>query len=221
MSALVATLDRLFLRVRSIPFFYRFTLFTRILLAAGFIPTGWVKLMGRRFANISIENPIGAFFEAMYQTGEYWQFIGACQIVAGLMLLIPPTAHVGALLFLPIIANIFVITVALQFKGTVWVTGPMMLAVLYLCAWDYHRFRSLLTTTPSLRSLCVNPRRLDSVERIGFTVFGVGLLAGFSATRGGVPMSWTPFLMVTALLGGLLALGRFVIQGRRIQAPAP
>lgn len=45
--------------------YHRFTLFTRVLLAAGFIPTGMVKLLGQRFTSISPGHPIGAFFEAM------------------------------------------------------------------------------------------------------------------------------------------------------------
>ena len=47
-------LDRLFLWVRSKDLFYRLTLFTRIMLAAGFIPTGTVKLLGRRFTTMPL-----------------------------------------------------------------------------------------------------------------------------------------------------------------------
>ena len=62
-------IDGPFLRLRSSAFCYRFTLFTRILLAAAFIPTGMVKLMGQRFTLISPEHPIGAFFEAHIEQG--------------------------------------------------------------------------------------------------------------------------------------------------------
>lgn len=222
MSAWISRLDRLFLRLRARPFFYRFTLFTRILLAAAFVPTGWVKLLGRRFANISTESPIGAFFEAMYQTGGYWQFIGAGQVTAGLLLLIPATAHLGALFFLPIMANIFVITVALDFKGTTLITGPMVLAVLYLCAWDYHRWRGLLTLAPPTVSpeptlkptLMPTVQRLDRVEQTGFAVFGACLMAACLATRGGFPMAGVPYAAVLGLLAGLVTLGRFFTHGR-------
>ena len=49
----------------------------------GFIPTGLVKLLGHRFTQISSDNPIGLFFEVLYQSGAYWHFIGAAQMVAG------------------------------------------------------------------------------------------------------------------------------------------
>ena len=211
---MIAMLDALFLQVRSIPFFYRFTLFLRILLAAGFVPTGWVKLMGRRFSQVSVETPIGAFFEAMYQTGGYWQFIGACQILAGVLLLIPATAHLGALLFLPIIANIFVITVALGFTGTWLVTGLMLVAVIYLCSWDYARWRGLVTeSAPSADFLPVR-HRLEPLEAVGFWIFGLCFVACFLATRGGVPMEAVPALAIVGFGGGLFALVRFFTHGR-------
>ena len=63
----VAVVDEFFLRVRSKALVFRFTVFTRVLLAASFIPTGMVKLLGRRFTTIPDSTPIGAFFESMYQ----------------------------------------------------------------------------------------------------------------------------------------------------------
>ena len=147
------TIDRLFVWIRSRPFLLRFTWFTRILLAAGFIPTGMVKLLGHRFTTITADSPIGAFFEAMYQTGLYWQFLGFSQVLAGVLLLIPRTAHLGALLFLPIVTNIFIVTVSLGFRGTPVVTGLMLLAVVYLNAWDYHRVRGIVTERPLNREV--------------------------------------------------------------------
>ncbi|MHA0035588.1 hypothetical protein ACXXDK_12045 [Deinococcus sp. PESE-38] len=60
------------------------------------------------------------------------------------MLLIPRTAAVGAMLYLCIIANIFVLTVSIDFGATSIITGPMLLACLYLLAWEYPRWKSLL-----------------------------------------------------------------------------
>ncbi|MCP3980541.1 MAG: DoxX family membrane protein [bacterium] len=215
---MIEFLDRTFLWVRSKPFFLRMTLFTRILLAAGFIPTGMVKLLGQRFTLIPIETPIGAFFEAMYQTGLYWRFLGASQVVAGLLLLIPRTAHVGALLFLPIMVNIFVVTVALGFKGTPVVTALMLLAVTYLCAWDFHRWRSIVTDRPWSGATSVPQLRLDPIERIGFIAFAASLLVFFLATRGLAPGSWGIVPMAVGTLAGVVTLLRFLTVGRRLTA---
>jgi hypothetical protein len=59
--------------VRARPLLYRLTLGTRVLLAVGFIPTGMVKLLGRRFTTMSPESGIGGFFETLYQSGPYWR----------------------------------------------------------------------------------------------------------------------------------------------------
>ena len=67
----------------------------RILLAMAFFPTGLVKATGQRFTLLPIENPVGFFFEAMYQTGPYWYFIGMVQVAAAVLLLIPATATLG------------------------------------------------------------------------------------------------------------------------------
>lgn len=216
----IERIDRLFARVRATPFFWRLTLFTRILLATGFIPTGLVKLLGLRFTVIAPDNPIGAFFEAMYQTGLYWRFLGASQVAAGLLLLVPRWAHLGALLFLPIMVNIFVVTVALSFTGTPVVTGLMLLAVVYLCAWDYHRIRSILTERPWPDDLVVAQPKLDRWELAGFWAFGLSLVATFLAMRGFAPMGLVRGLIVAGVLAGLFTLVRFLVAGRKLRPEA-
>ena len=74
--------------------------------------------------------------------------VGLMQVAAGVLLLIPGTALLGALLYLPIIVNIFVITVAMEFRGTWVIVGAMLLANLYLLAWDYDRLRNVLFREP-------------------------------------------------------------------------
>lgn len=211
MSELV---DRLFVRTRSVPFFLRFTWFTRILLAAAFIPTGMVKLLGNRFTTLSTDTPIGAFFEAMYQTGLYWQFLGLSQVLAGILLLIPRTAHLGALLFLPVMTNIFVVTVSLGFGGTPVVTGLMLLAVVYLTAWDYHRVRGIVTEEPLTHEIPV--LQLDIGEKIGFALFAISLLAVFLTTRSLVSTAWVPAFLGLGFAAGLWTLIRFVRVGRKL-----
>jgi hypothetical protein len=142
---LEASLDSLHARVVALPWLRKFTAFTRGLLAVGFIAPGLTKALGGRFSNLPLENPVGYFFDAMYRTGGYWRFIGMSQLVAAALLLMPGSAPtLGALVFLPIILNIFVITVAVGFDGTWLLTGLMLLAVLYLVCWDYPRWKGVL-----------------------------------------------------------------------------
>lgn len=211
-------LDRLFLWVRSKGLFYRLALFTRIMLAAGFIPTGTVKLLGQRFTTIPPTAPIGAFFEAMYQTGLFWRFFGAVQVVAGVLLLVPRVAHLGALMFLPVIVCIAVVTVALDFGLTEVVTAAMLGAVLYLCLWDYDRLRSLLTSRPLRAAQGIPVLRLDPWERIGFGAGAVALLTFFAFTRSFVPASIGRLAIPLGLVAGVAVLLRFVFASRQRQA---
>jgi uncharacterized membrane protein YphA (DoxX/SURF4 family) len=121
----------------------RFTLALRVLLAIGFLPSGLTKVLGNRFTVLGIDNPVGFFFEGLYRTGFYWRFIGLSQLLAAFLLLIPRTAALGALIYFPIILNIFIITVSMHFQGTPFITGLMLLGCLYLLGWDYEKLQPL------------------------------------------------------------------------------
>ena len=120
-----------------------FTLATRVLLAIGFLPSGYVKLMGERFTRLGVDNPVGFFFEAFYRTGFYWNFLGAAQLAAAILLLIPRTRAGGAMVYFPIILNIFLITVAMHFQGTPVITGLMLLGATWLLLWEARTLRCL------------------------------------------------------------------------------
>lgn len=121
-----------------------FTATTRLLLFVGFTPPSIVKILNRPFTVLPDSNPVGHYFNALYQTGFYYQFIGWAQLIAAILLLFPRTAHLGALMFFPIILNIAVLTTSVGFKGTWMVTIFMALAALWLVAWDYDRLKPVL-----------------------------------------------------------------------------
>ncbi len=121
-----------------------FTVFVRVALAAGFLPSGAVKIMGERFTSLSALHPMGHYLEALHHTGYYYPFIGVLQVTAALLLLIPRTALLGALLYFPIILNICILSFAVRFEGSIITSPLMVLACLYLFAWDYHRLKSIL-----------------------------------------------------------------------------
>ncbi|TDN40468.1 hypothetical protein A8B98_13630 [Hymenobacter sp. UV11] len=125
-----------------------FIIYTRYLLGGAFVFASIVKIKGLRFTSLSgtdaaIHSPLH-FFETMYQSGLYWQFIGVAQCVVGLLLLTQRYATLGAVLFLPIMTSIFVITISYDFAGTPIITGLMLLANLLLLAWDWPTLRVLV-----------------------------------------------------------------------------
>ncbi|WP_298760995.1 hypothetical protein [uncultured Psychroserpens sp.] len=125
--------------------FKLFTWCTRILLFLAFLPSGLKKVLGQRFTLLEIDTPVGFFFEALYKSGFYWNFLGFMQLTAGLLLLIPKTSFFGALLYLPIIINIFIIVTAMHFTGTPFIAGLMLLANVYLLFWDYNKLKRLVS----------------------------------------------------------------------------
>jgi len=68
----------------------------------------------------------------------YYTFIGVSQLTAALLLLIPRTTLLGAILYLPMILNIWVLTYATRFEGTRIATlhaaSKLVFAALGLCA---------------------------------------------------------------------------------------
>ena len=121
-----------------------FTVFTRVLLAVGFIPPSIPKILHKPFTVLPDSNPVGHYFNALYNTGFYYEFIGWAQLTAALLLLFPRTAHLGALMFLPIIANVAVLTTSVGFKGTWLLTILMCLAAAWLVIWEYDRLKPIL-----------------------------------------------------------------------------
>ncbi|TJY35869.1 hypothetical protein [Pontimicrobium aquaticum] len=125
--------------------FILFTWGTRILLFLAFLPSGLKKVLGERFTILGIDTQVGFFFEALYRAGFYWNFLGLMQLLVGVLLLIPRTAFLGAILYMPIIINIFVIVVAMNFKGTPIIAGLMLLANIYLLFWDYKKLKQIVS----------------------------------------------------------------------------
>lgn len=196
-------------RIRSKPLLYRLTLGTRIMLAIGFIPTGFVKLLGYRFTVMSVESDIGLFFETLYQSGLYWNFLGLTQVLAGILVLIPSTAAVGALLFFGIMMNIFLVTISYDFAFTPVITFQMLLATIWLLMWDYHRFRGILFNDATnivhkqnrdLKTQLSELTLKNSYERAVYITGTVAGLLLFGMLRGLVLPAGFEFLLLSVCL---------------------
>jgi hypothetical protein len=138
------TLDKLHGEARSNKWLFYFAVFSRVALAAGFIPSGLVKIFGIRFTSLSPKHPMGHYLEALFHTGFYYPFIGVVQFVAAILLLLPATAALGAVLYFPVILNICVLSLSLRFEGSLLTSPLMVLANLYLLCWYYDRWKFIL-----------------------------------------------------------------------------
>ncbi len=203
-AALQDRLDRSHRRARASPPFQRLAIVSRILLALAFVPTGLVKLLGERFTTLPVTTPVGAYFEAMYQTGFYWNFLGLGQVVAGVLLLIPATATLGAVLFFPIMLNITVVTWSIGFRGTLWITPLMLLAGAFLLCWDYDRLKAILFR--SAHHPPVPRARVSGLEKAGYVLGTTAGLVVLGATRSMLPGAVVPWMLALGALAVLLVL---------------
>lgn len=141
---LASALDTLHARVVRVPALQYFTALDRLLLAIGFIPPALKKILYLRFTTLPLSSPVGFFFEAFHRNELWYRTVGWAQLLAALLLLWPRTAALGAVLYLPIIANIALVTIGIGFAGTPVITVSMTLAALWLVCWEYDAWRGLM-----------------------------------------------------------------------------
>lgn len=119
-------------------------IYLRYLMGFAFVFASPVKITGHRFTTIPADQPVGHFFEALYQTGVYWRFLGICQFAAGALLMTQRFSTLGAMAFFGIIRNVFVITISIDFgMGTPLITALMLCGTVSLLLWDYRKLAVL------------------------------------------------------------------------------
>ena len=119
--------------------------FLKIILGIGFIGSGLRKMPTVKFTQLPIDNPVGLFFEGMYATGFYWNFIGYYQIIVGVMLMTTWFKKLTPILLFPVSINIFLVSLSLQMRGTPIITACMLLGNLFLLAWHLKTYLPILS----------------------------------------------------------------------------
>ena len=84
------------------------------------------------------------------QTGYFWQLLGICELLFGLLLMVQYPAFMGALLLLPITLNIFLFHVFLEADeiGELVQTGALFGINIALVLKDYSKWKHLLWIKP-------------------------------------------------------------------------
>lgn len=135
-----STTSNQFKQVRILNIFYWFL---KITMGLTFITSGLRKMPGVKFTQLPIDNPVGLFFEGMYVTGFYWNFIGYFQIAAGILLMLNWFKALSPILIFPVSINIFLVSISLNMTGTPFITGCMLLANCYLLIWHWDSYKQL------------------------------------------------------------------------------
>lgn len=116
---------------------------TRIFLGFIFFTAGMGKLTHGHYFPISMFPMSLAQILAPYGLSLWGEFVAWSQVVIGFLLMSQRFATLGAIMSLPLILNIFVITVALDFKGTPYLNAFLIALNLFLLAADYHKLKFL------------------------------------------------------------------------------
>lgn len=140
-------------------FYDYFILSARVLLAWTFLSYGWGKLTGGQFglSHEQMNKPItelGLFKLSWYLFDQepFNSFIGVSQIVAGLLLLYNRTLILGALLSIPILANILIIDITyIKMTGFYWRLS-YYLVLDFLILW-YYKERMILALNNILKGV--------------------------------------------------------------------
>jgi VanZ family protein len=188
-----------------------FVIYTRYLIGAAFVFASVVKIQGKRFTTIDgINEPINSawhMFETLYQSGLWWKVMGLGQLIAGLLLMTQRYAKLGALMFLPIVANVFVITLSYDFRGTPLITGLMLIANIMLVLWDWDELKVLVNKTP----LMFQPNRFENM-RI-WEITGLALFLFTAIYRAGVTgyniILWVIVCLAIGIIGLIIGLYKY------------
>lgn len=145
---------------------------TRLFLGLIFFTSGMGKLTYGNYPGLIGPVQLEEWL-APYGLGFWVKFVAWSQVGVGLLLLSQRFATIGAIMLLPMLANIFIVTVSLQWQGTPYVNGFLLGLNVFLLAADYHKIKFLfsddvemLHRTPVRRSYVM----IDALWAAGFVL---------------------------------------------------
>lgn len=116
---------------------------TRILLGFIFFTAGMGKLTQGHYFPLTMFPMSLAKILAPYGLSLWGEFVAWSQVIIGFLLMSQRFATIGAIMSLPLILNIFVITVSIGFGGTPYLNAFLIALNLFLLAADYHKLKFL------------------------------------------------------------------------------
>jgi hypothetical protein len=115
----------------------------RIFLGFIFFTAGMGKLTHGHYFPLTMFPMSLAKILAPHGLSLWGEFVAWSQVLIGFLLMSQRFATIGAIMSLPLILNIFVITVSLGFMGTPYLNGFLIFLNLFLLAADYHKLKFL------------------------------------------------------------------------------
>lgn len=141
-----------------------------------------------------------------YGLGLYGEFIAVSEAAIGLLLLSRRLATVGAIMLVPMLINILVVTISLSWQGTPYVLAFLLLLNGALLAYDYPRWRGLLMNPAAARTPATIVAKSPGFDPGWWTILAVLLVSPVIVPRGFG-------LLYLLLLSVLIALGLRYLSG--------
>jgi len=170
-------------------------LFVRLALASILFMYGFDKVFPNQFGSITryslIEqlgdlNHFGLLWSFMAASKAYTIFSGLLEVLAGVLLLVPELASVGAFLAIAVLGNVVALNLAYNIPVKLFSTNLLLIAV-YLAAPELPRLLNLLVRN---RAVAPHPlialsknRRVDRGVKIAQVVLGMAFFATFFYTE--------------------------------------
>lgn len=133
-----------------------------------------------------------------YDLGMFAVFIAWSEAIIGLLLLTKPTRVLGAIMLVPLVLNILMVTVSMQWRGTPWVITFFLVANVFLLVFHYPRWRPIVD--PVLEWLdSRQPDRAGIFRRIV-------LASGILVLVGPLLHIASPWIAVISILLGMIGL---------------
>ena len=192
-----------------------FVIYLRYLVGGAYVFSAMPKILGERFMSQNGEDaPINTFphfFETLYRSGIYWEFLGWSQVLAALFLMTQVFATFGAVAFLAISINVFMITITYPFAGTPVITGLMLLSNCFLLLWDYPKLAHLVIPDKPTKFIIINYYDPYYNHRfwmfLGFILFSITVV--YVIYFGRNPVSWFLISVFIGFAGWIYMRMRF------------
>lgn len=81
---------------------------------------------------------------AKYGLGLFARFVATGQVIVGFLLLTMRFSTLGAVMLVPMVLNILVVTISLQWRGTPWVLAFFLASNMFVLAVDYRKLLPLI-----------------------------------------------------------------------------
>ncbi|MFM2047613.1 MAG: hypothetical protein RI955_159 [Bacteroidota bacterium] len=114
---------------------------------------------------------IADFMTAMQSTGLYWNMIAISQVTIGALLMSQRFSLLGAIMLVPMLFNVFFITVSLNFGTTIYLNATLLILNFILLAYDYKKLLPIIGYQNEASIFKKSTYRFDVL-----ILFGIGLI---------------------------------------------